>query len=129
MISRTSLAALKFVVYLLWPATAWATQITIGQTLADVPLLAWLMVFILSTVSGLAALLNSLKLELPKRWPVFIGAHMLGSWLAGVLLFFGLEGAETADLVEAVAIGLGSYAGARLMDKWSDTFVSKITGK
>lgn len=129
MISRTSLAALKLVVYLLWPATAWATQITIGQTLADVPLLAWLMVFILSTVSGLAALLNALKVDLPKRWPIFIGAHMLGSWLAGILLFFGLEGAETADLVEALAIGLGSYAGARLMDKWSDIFVSKLTGK
>lgn len=129
MISRTSLAALKLIVYLLWPATAWATQITIDQTLADVPLLAWLMVFILSTVSGLAALLNALKVDLPKRWPIFIGAHMLGSWLAGILLFFGLEGAETADLVEALAIGLGSYAGARLMDRWSEMFVNKITGK
>ena len=124
--SKQILWTLKLVVYLLWPATVWATQITLGDTLASVPRLAWVMVLILASVSGLAALLNALKRKLPPRWIIFTLAHMFGSWVAGVLLFFALEEAGVADMAEAVSIGLGSYAGARLMDQWSDWLVKKV---
>jgi LydA holin phage, holin superfamily III len=119
--------ALKCVIYLLWPATAWATQITLGTTLMAVPALAWLMVFILATVSGLAALLNTLKTGLPKNWLVFVASHMAGSWLAGLLLFFAMEQVDADDLPEAITIALGAYAGARLIDRWSDMLVKKVT--
>jgi len=123
------LLMLKLCVWLMWPITAWATSITLGSTLASVPLLAWLMVLLLSTVSGLAALLNRLKVEAPARPAVFMASHMLGSWVAGVLVFLGAEAVDAHDLAEAVAIGLAAYAGAKLMDQWSEKFVAQTTGK
>lgn len=125
--NATVLSCLKLIVYLLWPTTAWATGITLGTTLTEVPLLAWLMVIILSAVSGLAALLNRIKVDTPVNLPVFVLAHMLGSILAGVLTFFVSEGADLADLAEAPAIALAAYAGAALMDKWAAKFVDKTT--
>ena len=73
-IHNNTLRAIKAVVYTLWPATTWAAQITLGNTLATVPALAWLMVFILSTVSGLAALLNR-----PPRLPSDRPSGMAGA--------------------------------------------------
>ena len=122
------LRALRLVMWVLWPATTWATSITLDATLRSVPLLAWLMVCILSTVAGLAALLAKMRDETPPRVVVFVGAHMLGSWLAGLLLFFAGEAGDINDFVEAVSIALGSYAGARLMDRWADKFTDKVSG-
>lgn len=119
--------ALKCIVYLMWPVSAYATGITLGTTMASVPSLAWVMVLLLSTISGLAALLSRLREETPTRVFVFVMAHMLGSILAGMLVFFACEGAELNDFVEAVSIGLAAYAGAKLMDRWSDKFVTKTT--
>ena len=127
-IHKRTLLAIKAVVYTLWPATTWAAQITLGETLATVPALAWLMVFILSTVSGLAALLNRLKTDTPDNLKTFVAAHMLGSWLSGALVFFALEAADLADFSEAVGIALAAYAGARLMERWANTFVNKMSG-
>ena len=125
-ITKNALRVLKCIVYTLWPMTAVATQVTLGDTLLAVPNLAWLMVFILSTVSGLAAVLNALKGAIPARWVIFVSAHMSGSWLAGLLVFLAVESSNVPDLLEAVLIGLGSYAGAKLMDKWSDTVLSRL---
>ena len=119
---------LKAIVYLLWPTTAWATAITLGTTMAEVPLLAWLMVVILSTVSGLAALLNRIKVDMPVRLAPFACAHMLGSLVAGVLVFLVCEQADAPDMVEAVSIALAAYAGAALMDKWAARFADKVGG-
>lgn len=122
---RKWILAIKCIVYTLWPMSAWATAITLGETVAAVPSLAWLMVLVLSTVSGLAALLSRLRDEAPPRVAVFVLAHMLGSVLAGVLTFFATEGADVNDFAEAVAIGLAAYAGAKLMDRWSAKFVER----
>jgi amino acid transporter len=124
---RSLLLSLQTIVYMLWPVTAWATGVTIGATLTEVPVLAWVMVLILSTVSGLAALLNRIKTDLPERLPLFIAAHMLGSVLAGLLTFFVGESADIPDMAEAVSVALASYAGAALMDKWAATFAAKVT--
>lgn len=121
------LVCLKFIVFLLWPITCWATGITLGTTLNEVPLLAWLMVLILSTVSGLAALLNRIKTEMPARLVPFVAAHMAGSLVAGVLAFFAAEQMDAPDMAEAVSIALAAYAGAAFMDKWSARFVDKTT--
>lgn len=123
--NTTVLSCLKLIIYLLWPTTAWATGITLGTTLTEVPLLAWLMVIILSAVSGLAALLNRIKVDTPVNLTVFVLAHMLGSIVAGVVTFFLSEGADLLDMAEAPAIALAAYAGAALMDKWAARFVEK----
>lgn len=128
MMRRASvLGCLKAIVYVLWPTTAWATSITLGTTLHEVPLLAWLMVVILSTLSGLAALLNRIKSEMPTRLVLFVAAHMLGSLVAGGLVFLASEGIDAPDMVEAVSIALAAYAGAALMDKWAARFAEKVS--
>lgn len=123
--NATVLTCLKLIIYLLWPTTAWATGITLGTTLTEVPILAWLMVIILSAVSGLAALLNRIKVDAPVNLFVFVLAHMMGSLLAGFVTFFMAEGANLPDMAEAPAIALAAYAGAALMDKWAARFVDK----
>lgn len=123
-VNSKHLIALKLCVWSMWPVTAWATSITLGSTLTEVPLLAWLMVLILSSVSGTAALLNRLKTEDPERPVTFVISHMVGSLLAGVLAFLAAEAIDTNDLAEALAIGLAAYAGAKLIDAWADRFIT-----
>jgi hypothetical protein len=118
---------IKVCVWTMWPVTAYATAITIGETLVSVPLLAWLMVLLLSTVSGTAALLNRLKLETPSRPVMFAISHMMGSWVSGALTFLAAEAFDVHDMTEAVAIGLAAYSGAKLMDRWSDRFVDHVS--
>jgi peptidoglycan/LPS O-acetylase OafA/YrhL len=123
----TILMCLKAIVYLLWPTTVYAASITLGDTLHDVPLLAWLMVLIVSTLSGLAALLNRIKTDMPPNLALFVIAHMAGSLLAGGVAFLVGEQADVADMAEAVSIALAAYAGAALMDKWAAKFTDKVT--
>lgn len=125
-ISLRALLSLKVMVYSLWPATAWATQITLANSLMAVPPLAWLMVFILSTVSGLASLLNSLKSEDSRHWLLLTAAHMLGSWLSGFIMFLIAEETATSDLMETVFIAIAAYSGAKLTDKASELMLSRI---
>lgn len=120
------LLAVKMLVYgLLWPVTCWATAITLGETMRTVPTLAWLMVLVLSAVSGLAALLSRLRDQAPERLTLFVVSHMLGSLVAGLLVFFICEGADINDFTEAVAIALAAYAGAKLIDRLSDKFTER----
>jgi peptidoglycan/LPS O-acetylase OafA/YrhL len=121
----TILLCLKVIVYLLWPTTVYAASITLGDTLKEVPLLAWLMVLIVSTLSGLAALLNRIKADMPPNLAIFVVAHMAGSLLAGLLTFLVSEQADLADMAEAVSIALAAYGGAALMDKWAAKFADK----
>lgn len=122
---RAELLALKTAVYVLMPATAWATSITLHETLMHVPMMSWLMVGILSTVWGLAALLAALKGAGEVARPVvFTASHMLGSWVAGCSMFLLAESADMPDLAEALSIGTAAYCGARFMD-W---LASRLTG-
>lgn len=57
--------------------------------------------------------------------PVFATAHMLGSILAGLLVFFIGSGAGVQDFYQAAFIAVGAYAGARFMDTAADKLVTK----
>jgi hypothetical protein len=94
--------------------------------MASVPLLAWLAVILLSSISGLAALLSRLKEETPKALPTFVAAHMLGSLLAGMIAFFGAEASDQHDLIEAIIIALFAYAGAKLVDLLASKVMKRI---
>lgn len=125
---RTSEAlSLKTIVLCLWAPSAYATSVTLGSSLAGVPLLAWALVSVLSTVSGLAALLNKLKNGQPERTGLFIASHMLGSMLAGALTFLTLSGfGGINDFLQTVIISIGAYAGATLLDSAADTLSSRV---
>ena len=74
--------AVKMVTYLLMPATAWATSITLHESLIQVPLLSWLMVLVLSTVWGLAALLTRLRDATEVRRPWLFASAVQAARLA-----------------------------------------------
>ena len=118
---------LRVIVWLLWPATTWATSITLDATLAAVPALAWLMVLVLSCVSGLAALLARWNESEPEKPRLFAAAHMAGSLLFGLVVFLACENADLADFAEAMFIAIGAYAGARGMDAVSKRLVEVVS--
>ena len=106
-----------WVIFCVWPATCFATAVTLHDSLRGVPGLAWAAVLIMSTVSGLTALLNRLRDIAPPRPKLYMASYMLGSVVAGVVMFFICESGDVNDFAEAVAIGVAAYAGAALMDK------------
>jgi hypothetical protein len=60
---RNLFLACKIMLAVLWPMTAAATTITLAQTLGSVPVMAWLIVGVFSSISGCVALLNWAKVE------------------------------------------------------------------
>jgi membrane protein implicated in regulation of membrane protease activity len=128
--------------------------VTLGDTLGAVPGTAWLAVLVLSIISGLMALLQRMSLSIaleqqlseareseyeeislllrnaaiPKGWKVFVVWHMLGALSMGALSFLFLESTDMHDFLEAVAIALSAYSGARLFDKVSAGFSNKVLG-
>lgn len=64
--------------------------------------------------------------QIPDTWLLFVVWHMAGAVLMGTLAFFFLEAADVNDFIEAVAIALSSYGGARLVDKVGDSFAARV---
>lgn len=116
---------LKGIIYVLWPATVWASGLALNDAMKAVPLFAWLTVFVISMLAGLAALLNRLRDEMPPRLGLFIGAHMVSSLLAGVLTFFISERADLDGMTEAISVALAAYAGAAALDKLAAKFIDR----
>lgn len=130
---KRSLRAVQVVTYLLWPSTLFAAQVTLSNSITGVPAAAWVMVFILSTVSSLAALLSRLKVDTPPRLAMFVASHVLGSWLAGLLSFLVAQAVKETyglhDFISVVVIALSSYAGAQLMDKASSALTNRVASQ
>lgn len=130
---KRSLGAVQAVTWLLWSNVAYAAQVTLSGSLTNVPAAAWMMVFILSTVSSLAALLSRLKIDTPPRVGLFVASHVLGSWMAGLLCFLAVEAVGDTyvihDFVEVILIALASYGGAQLMDRASTAFTNRVAGQ
>lgn len=122
---KRALFFLKIIIYVLWPATVWASGLALNDAMKSVPMFAWLTVFIISMLAGLAALLNRLRDEMPQRLGLFIGAHMVSSLLAGVLTFFIGERAALDGMTEAISVALAAYAGAAALDKMAAKFIDK----
>lgn len=134
--------AFKVVSYLttmfLWPATTYAASVTLGQTLEQIPALAWAVVFGLSLVSGMVSLLQRIKDEMKTpegeialkrslRW--YLAAHVLGAVFVGLLAFLFAEGVELRDFFEAIFIAAMSWGGARVMDKLADGLTDGIVNR
>lgn len=108
---------MRLFLILAWPSSVWATALTFGESVSKITPLEWFLVCLLSTLSGLTSLLirvsNEINANPPRtiRHPfIFGGAHMLGSWLAGVMTFFsaaqfGFYGFSIGVAVPAIAFG------------------------
>lgn len=93
-----------------------------GSGFKDMPTSAWILTLVLSTLAGMVALLNRIREELRQHgaltWGgLFVSAHMLGSWLAGLLMFLISIGMGWSESVTAIAIISASFAGAVFIEK------------
>lgn len=119
------LLVVKGIVYMLWPITAMAAGLTLAETVHTTPLLAWLLVILMSAMSGLTSLLNRIKDTMPERLVMFCAGHMLGSVLSGVLAFAVCEMTEVPGWGQLVAVIVASYGGAEFVDRMSRRYIDR----
>jgi len=132
-----SLVVLRCVLLVLWvPTLALASTITLDKTLSGITLPTLIIVFTLSTMSGLTALLQRVDRELrqsvDKKLPrptLFAAAHIFGSWLAGTLSFLIAEGGDWNDWLELGFIICASFAGAKFIESISEKYLAQWTPK
>ncbi|RYF54976.1 MAG: hypothetical protein EOO27_22305 [Comamonadaceae bacterium] len=121
MIRVRTLAALKAFGVAAWPPSVIAAQITFGQAVEKITSLEWMLVLVLTTLSGGTALLIRISAQINEAPPdavvppvrnlaLLIAAHMGGSWLAGLMAFFsaahfGMPGLLVGFFVPAVSFG------------------------
>lgn len=110
----------------LWPVSAYATQLSFDQELAQVPLLSLLMTLVLSTLMGATSLLHAMRHEYIKNngvihqlW-LFVSSRMLGSNSAGLLMFFGPDVPYKAGCIMLAAF-LGTVFLEKLSKKYLET--------
>ena len=138
MTARSLLTAVYAFLTILWPAVAVAAANTFESTVLGVGWVSWLVVVVLSTLSGLTALLNRVRTEIaeaeangthipPLR--VFIASNMLGSLLAGLFMFFICEHWDAPGFLEAAAIIGASYGGARFIERTAEGAVDHLINK
>lgn len=135
---RQAILVARISTALLWPATTWAASVTLSQTINSVPASAWVIVFVLATVSGLVSLLQRLKdvmmkpegeTQIRKAWKWFTTAHLAGALFMGMLSFLIAEAFDLKDYWEAIFIALMSWAGARAVDRLSDGLIDGTVGR
>lgn len=119
------------VLVMLWtPAVALAA--TMQNTLDGVSPRVLATVAILSTLSGATALVLRIDKELRGMEPgtklprpvLFASAHMLGSWLAGVLGFFIAEGQKIDGWLGFVVIVTMSFVGAKAIEMVAEKYLA-----
>ena len=151
---KSAIDALKvfqvLLVFGLWPLTGatLASSIGLGATMNQVHLADWLWLTVLAGVSGIISLLHRVRSLLeeaaaalgdapptstdPSRnarlagWKMFAACHMTGALFVGAVVFFLLESIPTNPMIEAPAIAVCSWAGAKVADTWASAFGDRI---
>jgi len=126
---------LKLVIFLLWPITVSAAVVSgavdpfIGITGVQV-----LVMFIISTLSGLTALTIRLDSELRKQKDnqlpnpaLFVVSHMLGSLLAGTLAVALSQHNNFTIWIQVSIVIAASFSGAKFVEKISELYIGKVT--
>lgn len=144
---RDTVILLRTIVITLWPVATLAASQGLGTVMYGISVLDWMSLATLSFVSGLVALLNRIRRSLEAAalisvgrpaidgdlqripWWVFAIGHMAGSMLAGMLAFFFCNWQEWNAFLEAIAIALASYTGARFADQMADGFSDGVIDK
>ncbi len=126
--SRFLLRAVRtLLLLLLLPTAAMAAQLTFDQAMRSITSLEWLLIFVLSTLTGgltltmrFSAYVNSFPVDKqvpPMRAPWMLScAHMLGSWLAGLLGFFMASRGGLGGLDIALLVLLSAFGGAKTLE-------------
>ncbi len=133
MVNRYIFGLVKLLLFLLWPLSVSAAIVTgtvdpfIGITMMHI-----LVMFIISTLSGLTALTIRIDSELKKlssdnlpRPKLFVSSHMLGCWLAGVLAVAISENNSFGIWAQMTIVIAASFTGAKFVEKVSEIYIGK----
>lgn len=124
MIRVRTIATLKAIAVLVWPPSVLAAQVTFGEAAEAVTLLEWVLVLVLSSLSGGTALLIKVSGQINdappdslvppiRNLPLLIGAHMAGSILAGFMAFFASTHLSMPGLLVGLIVPAISFGGAK----------------
>ena len=124
MIKVRTLATLKAVALCIWPPSVIAAQLTFGQAVETITAIEWLLVLVLTTLSGGTALLIRVSAQINdappdavvppvRNLPLLIAAHMGGSWLAGLMGFFSAAHFGMPGLLVGFFVPCISFGGAK----------------
>lgn len=140
--ARDTIAMLRAITLCLWPVATFAAGESLGATLGTITLADWLSLFLLSGVSGLVALLHRVRRSLEAAalnepggerqlisWWLFALCHMAGALFVGAVAFMVCEAADINNYLEAAAIALSSWSGAKAADKWADGMSDGVLGR
>lgn len=128
------------IIIILWPATTLAAGDSLGATMGAITIADSVSVLVLSGFSGLAALLHRVRRSMEAdalheageasdevrtgrqriAWPWFAVCHMVGAVFVGTMAFLLCEAFDMNNYLEAAAISLCSWSGAKVADKWAD---------
>lgn len=114
----------------IWPVTVFAAQLSFGADIANSDLLGVCMTLILSSLSGLTALLAQMKNDyeangkIDRLW-LYATGKMFGSNLAGVIAFFLADMYKMTSASTAVFIIAASFGGTWLLERALASMVSK----
>ena len=126
------LRVVRVFLLLAWPATLFAAQ-SLQSAITGVGWVTWLMLAVLSTLSGVTALFWRLAdmfkdpaRPVPAHLHFVIAAQMLSSWLAGILAFVLSMHFEVPEWWMCACIIGASFAGSRFIDKVSERLFPQL---
>lgn len=142
-----AVAMLRVVALFLWPTTILAASQGLGDAMYGITLRDWISLFLLTSVSGLVALLTRVRKSLEAAalmergdddrrddlqlipWWVFAVIHMAGAMFVGTLAFFACEYFDFNSYLEAPMIALISWSGAKYVDTFADALSDGAASK
>lgn len=145
--ARDAVRMMQMIVICLWPVATLAAGQSLGAALTGITFLDWMSLITLSFVSGLVALLYRVRKSLEAAalmaagkdavasdqqripWWIFASVHMAGAMFVGVLSFFICEWLDWNSFLEAAAIALASWSGAKLADNLADGFSEGVIAR
>jgi hypothetical protein len=130
---NTIVRALRDSLWFLWPAAVSASPLTFGQSIEQVTAFEWVLVAVLSTLSGVTALLLRISNQVNEDPPrpinhlwLLAASHMCGSWLAGLMAFFGASHFHMAGMITGLFVPAVSFGGAKSCEL---IYTSVMSGK
>jgi hypothetical protein len=115
---------------LTWSAAAYAAasiNVVIGRDLANIPMLAYGITIILSSIGGAASTLQKLSRQPDlTRWKLEVVKDLVSSIVAGLLVFFLCESFDWDSAREAFAITIAGYGNSKLIDLMFRNFAKQL---
>ena len=118
---------------LLWPISALAATQSFGDNISGLNLLSILMTLMISSLSGLTALLHHMKQDLEKNGAIknlglYISSKILGSNVAGLAMLFWTEGAVNPN-TQAGLIIIAAFGGTWFLERVLIHLTDKVAPK